>query len=277
MLVTPYTSAPDLGAGQHEGRRFPLLLVSLPPPPFVLRLAPTHLGWDTRRQFTRRSRDPTGSKRRQLARQVGACCVLTNSFPSSSRWVVSTNPSNPGRFSILGVLSSCPSTAATTRYSFLRRATATMAVDSPPAGGGINDVFPTWRKNDNRVCLVPSPADGGGGGAAMAKQEATPRRLSSESTTPAPQRGTRRATTSRLRRRRASFPRNAPTPSERTTPARSRGTCWASPSYLRRRCSPPLTRLRHRPSTKRYRPVPISCLLDPVATHRATPLWWTLL
>jgi hypothetical protein len=29
-------------------------------PPFVLRLAPTHLGWDTRRQFTRRSRDPRG-------------------------------------------------------------------------------------------------------------------------------------------------------------------------------------------------------------------------
>jgi hypothetical protein len=29
-------------------------------PPFVLRLAPTHLGWDTQRQFTRRSRDPPG-------------------------------------------------------------------------------------------------------------------------------------------------------------------------------------------------------------------------
>jgi hypothetical protein len=29
-------------------------------PPFVLRLAPTHLGWDTQRQFTRRSRDPRG-------------------------------------------------------------------------------------------------------------------------------------------------------------------------------------------------------------------------
>jgi hypothetical protein len=26
----------------------------------VLRLAPTHLGWDTRRQFTHRSRDPPG-------------------------------------------------------------------------------------------------------------------------------------------------------------------------------------------------------------------------
>ena len=35
-------TAPDLGAGQHEGRGFPLLPVSFPP--FVLRLAPTHLG-----------------------------------------------------------------------------------------------------------------------------------------------------------------------------------------------------------------------------------------
>jgi hypothetical protein len=85
----------------------------------------------------------------------------------------------------------------------------------------------------------------------MAKQEAAPRRLSSKSTTPAPQRGTRRASTLRLRRRQAPFPRNTPTPSRRTTPARSRRTCWASPSYLRQRCSPPLARLRHHPSTKR--------------------------
>jgi hypothetical protein len=28
--------------------------------PLVFRLAPTHLGWDTQRQFTRRSRDPPG-------------------------------------------------------------------------------------------------------------------------------------------------------------------------------------------------------------------------
>jgi hypothetical protein len=67
----------------------------------------------------------------------------------------------------------------------------------------------------------------------MAKQEATPRRLSSESTAPAPQRGTRRALTSRLRRRRASFPRNTSTPSRRTMLARSQRTCWALASYLR--------------------------------------------
>jgi hypothetical protein len=41
----------------------------------------------------------------------------------------------------------------------------------------------------------------------MAKQEAAPHRLSSESTEPVPQRRTRRASTSRLRRRRALFPR----------------------------------------------------------------------
>ena len=64
-----------------------------------------------------------------------------------------------------------------------------MAADNPPAGGGIDDVFPTWRKNNIQVCLVASLADGGGGGATKAKQEAAPRRLSSESTAPAPPTG----------------------------------------------------------------------------------------
>jgi hypothetical protein len=58
-----------------------------------------------------------------------------------------------------------------------------MAVVSPPAGGGIDDVFPAWRKNSIRVYPVTFPVDGEGGEATMAKQEAAPRRLSSESTT----------------------------------------------------------------------------------------------
>jgi hypothetical protein len=33
-----------------------------------------------------------------------------------------------------------------------------MAAVSPPADGGIDDVFPTWRKNNIRVCPVTSPA-----------------------------------------------------------------------------------------------------------------------
>jgi hypothetical protein len=50
----PWAQDNTKAAGSH------LLLL---PPPLVFRLAPTHLGWDTQRQFTRRSRDPSGSKR----------------------------------------------------------------------------------------------------------------------------------------------------------------------------------------------------------------------
>jgi hypothetical protein len=164
--------------------------------------------------FTRRSRDPPGSKRRQLARQVGARCVLTNNYPSSSRWVVSSNFFSPGRCSVSGVSSSCPSTAATTWYSFLRSVAATTTAVSPPDGGGLSDVFPPWRKSSIRVCPVAFLAAGGGGGETVAKRKAAPRWPSSESTTSAPQRGTCRALTSRLRRRRAPFPRNTPTPCE---------------------------------------------------------------
>jgi hypothetical protein len=81
--------------------------------------------------------------------------------------------------------------------------------------------LPPWRKSSIWAYPITFSAAGGGGGATMAKQEAAPRWLSSESTTPAPQRETRRALTSRLRRRRASFPCNTPTPSGRMTPARS--------------------------------------------------------
>jgi hypothetical protein len=76
-----------------------------------------------------------------------------------------------------------------TWYSFLRRATTTTTDVSPPDGGGIDDVFPAWRKSSIRVCPITFPTAGGGGGATMAKQEATPCWLSSESTTPAPSGG----------------------------------------------------------------------------------------
>jgi hypothetical protein len=34
--------------------------------PLVFHIAPSHLGWDTQRQFTHRYRDPPGSKRRHF-------------------------------------------------------------------------------------------------------------------------------------------------------------------------------------------------------------------
>jgi hypothetical protein len=68
-LVTPTASAPTLAQDNTEPRFSP----------FVFRLAPTHLGWGTQRQFTRRSRDPPGSKRRQYRR-----LTLTNFF--TKKW-----------------------------------------------------------------------------------------------------------------------------------------------------------------------------------------------
>jgi hypothetical protein len=68
-LVTPYCKRTRPGRGTNTkavGFPFYACLPPAPFPPFALRLTPTHLGWGTRRQFTRRSRDPPGSKHRQV-------------------------------------------------------------------------------------------------------------------------------------------------------------------------------------------------------------------
>jgi hypothetical protein len=66
-LVTHYCKRIRPGRRTTRRLRFPLTVS----PPFVFRLAPTHPGWDTQRQFTRRSRDPPGSKRRHLSPPIG--------------------------------------------------------------------------------------------------------------------------------------------------------------------------------------------------------------
>jgi hypothetical protein len=116
-LVTPYCKGTRPGRGTNtKAAGFPFLRLSpsgfLPPSRSVSR-QPIWAGARGDNLLVGPG-TPPGSKRRQLARLVGACCVLTNSFPSSSRWVVSSNLSSPGRCSVSGVLSSCPSTAATT-------------------------------------------------------------------------------------------------------------------------------------------------------------------
>jgi hypothetical protein len=70
---------PTWAQGNTKAAGFPFAC-SLPP--FVLRLAPTHLGWDTRRQFTRRSRDPPGSKRRHTyCRSFGSLALMASLLP----------------------------------------------------------------------------------------------------------------------------------------------------------------------------------------------------
>jgi hypothetical protein len=73
-LVTPYCKHTRPGRRTNTKAAGFTSHACLPPaslPPFALRLAPTHLGWGTRRQFTRRSWDPPGSKRRQSPQPSG--------------------------------------------------------------------------------------------------------------------------------------------------------------------------------------------------------------
>jgi hypothetical protein len=74
-LVTPYCKRTRPGRGTNtKAAGFPPLSRPSPAaflPPFALSLAPTHLGWGTRRHFTRRPRDPPVSKRRHLPNQQG--------------------------------------------------------------------------------------------------------------------------------------------------------------------------------------------------------------
>jgi hypothetical protein len=64
--------------------------------PLVFHLAPTHLGWDTQRQIYSSVQGPPGPKHRQLARQVGVCCVLTNNFPLKFQMGSLQQPLQPG-------------------------------------------------------------------------------------------------------------------------------------------------------------------------------------
>jgi hypothetical protein len=72
-LVTPYCKRTRPRRGTNtKAAGFPPLSRPSPAtslPPFALGLAPTHLGWGTRRHFTRRLRNPPVTKRRHCSTQ----------------------------------------------------------------------------------------------------------------------------------------------------------------------------------------------------------------
>jgi hypothetical protein len=174
-------------------------------------------------KFTSRSRDPR--VRNADSWRARPCCVLTNTFPLSSRWVDFSDLFSPGRCSASGVSSSCPSTTAMTWYSS-PRSTTTTTVGSP-SGGELDDGIPLRQRRNTRVVPDTLLTGGDGDGATVAMQEAAPYRRSNwrKSTTPALLRGTCRVLSSRLRQRRASLPRNVPALSGLMTPSPSQRTC----------------------------------------------------
>jgi hypothetical protein len=70
----------------------------------VFHLAPTHLDWDMQRQFYSSVQGPPGSKRRQLARQVGDRCVLTSKLPVEFQMGSLQQPLQPGTLLRFGSL-----------------------------------------------------------------------------------------------------------------------------------------------------------------------------
>jgi hypothetical protein len=105
--------------------------------------------------------------------------VLTNTFPLRSRWGVFSNLSSPGRCSAFGVLSSCPSTAATTWYSSPRGVTTTTVFDSPSDDELYDSISP--RQKSTPIVPATLLVEGGEDKATMATQEAAPCRLSHQS------------------------------------------------------------------------------------------------
>jgi hypothetical protein len=202
-LVTPTASAPT-PAQDNTSRGFP---------PFVFHLAPTHLGWGTQRQFYSSVQGPPGVDTPTVGAPGRGLLRVDEQLPVEFQMGSPQQPLQPGTLLRFGSLEFMSLDGSYDMVLLPRSAAATTTTVNPPGDGGLGDVFPSWRKSSIRVCPVAFLAAGGGGGATVAKQEAAPRRLSSESTTLAPQRGTCRALPSRLRRRRASFPRGTPTPS----------------------------------------------------------------
>jgi hypothetical protein len=142
-LVTPTTSTPV----QDNIGLIPSRLCSILHQPIWARTRSD--------KFTSRLTVLAGPKRRQLARQVGACCMLTNTVPLSSRWVAFSSLFGPGRCSASGVSSSCPAMAATTWYSSPRSTTTTTIVGSPSCGK-LDDDFPHGRRGTPGFAPPPS-------------------------------------------------------------------------------------------------------------------------
>jgi hypothetical protein len=96
---------PTWARDKHEGRGISTSHAHLPPAasPFALRLAPTHLGWGTRRQFTRRSRDPPGLETPTSCDSVWLVVIWWSPSPiiCPSWW----SPSPWYRYAILQVMS----------------------------------------------------------------------------------------------------------------------------------------------------------------------------
>jgi hypothetical protein len=275
-LYPPTASAPDSGAGLTRRPRDPLSHACLPPaasfPLSAFYLASTHLGWGTQRQFTRRSRDPPGFETPTVGAPGRGLLRVDEQLPVKLQMGSLQQPYRPGTVLSFGNL------------EFMSLDGSYDMILLPPPRDSDNGGRQPARRWGNRRCL-PHVVEGRHSGLSRPLPRRRRRRRGNQGQagsgtslavervdgTGAPTEGASGINLASETKTSVAS-RNTPISSKRTTPARSRRICWASPSYLRQRCSQSQTRPRHRPSTERYGPIPISRLLDSTSTHQATPL-----
>jgi hypothetical protein len=199
----------------------------------VFHLAPTHLGWDTQRQFYSSVQGPPGVETLTVGAPGRGLLRVAEQLPVELQMGSLQQPLQLGTLLRFGSLEFMSLDGSYDMVLLPPQCNSDNRGRQPARRRRTRRRLPPWQKSSIRVCPATFLAAGGGGRATVAKQEAAPRRPSRESTAPAPQRGTCQALTSRPRRRRVSFPRNVPTPRGQMTPALSRRTCWALASYLR--------------------------------------------
>jgi hypothetical protein len=199
----------------------------------MFHLVPTHLGWDTQRQFYSSVQGPHGVETPTVGALGRGLQRVDEQLPVEFQMGSLQQPLQPGTLLRFGSL------------EFMSLDSSYDMILLPPQRDSDNDGRQPTRRQWTRQRLPPVVEEQHPGLSRHLPRRrrrrrgnrgqagAAPRWLSSESTTPAPRRGTCQALTSRPRRRRASFPRNTPTPSGQMTPARSRRACWALASYLR--------------------------------------------
>jgi hypothetical protein len=265
---------PTWARDNTKAEGFPFTPVSHWFPPFALRLAPTHLGWGTQRQFTRRSRDPPGVETPTVGAPGRGLLRVDEQLPVKLQMGSLLQPFQPGTLLRFGSLEFMSLDGG---YD--------MILLPPPHDSDNGGRQPTRRRRNRR--RLPHVAEEQHSGLSRRLPRRRGRRRGNQGqagggTSSAVERvdgvGAPTGDTSSVdlaseTKTSVVSPQHANS-KRRTTPTRSQRTCWALPSYPRRRCSLPLTRLGHRPSTRRYRPIPISCLLDSASTHQTTSLRW---
>jgi hypothetical protein len=245
-------------------------------PPFAFRLAPTHLGWGVRRQFTRRSRDPPGFETPTVGAPGRGLLRVDEQLPIKLQMGSLQQPLRPRMVLCFGSL------------EFMSLDGSYDMILLPPLCDNDNGGRQPARRRGNRRRL-PHAVEGRHSGLSRPLPRRRRRKRGNQGqagggTSLAVERvdGAGAPTGSASGIDLASETKTSAVSPQHTNLKQTDDASTLAKDLLGVTLMPEtmvqssLTRLRHRPSTKRYRPIPILRLLDSASTRQATLLQWTL-